>query len=127
MLEREVSASIAKRLAIYQLSGEVLWALRINSGSVPPEFRVHIKLAPKGTPDYLCLIKNKNNGISAIFIEVKRSDGKGKLSPEQKDFKDKYMVIHKDIYCMTVNNPHDLDNIITEIAYDKLKDINWTP
>ena len=55
-------------------------ALRLNSGSLRVGNRC-VRLCPAGTPDLLVI-------DPYLWIECKRRDGKGELSPEQIEFRD---------------------------------------
>lgn len=115
MTEAELMTAIRKRLCVYQLCGEVDWFLRIQSGKIE-KFGKYIQLAPKGTPDWLVLVRNKVNGITAIFIEAKSSAGK--QTQEQIDFQIKYHN-DKDILYYVINDISQLSGIINNIAFDR--------
>lgn len=86
-LERDLSTQIKHILLLYNLTGEVEWYSRLQCGRI--NVGLHwLKLCDTGTPDYLALIRNRKDGLTALFIEAKST--KGKLSKEQKEFKEKY-------------------------------------
>jgi hypothetical protein len=87
-LEKDLIKQIDKKLSLYNLTGEVEFYLRINSGTVKTYFCSYVKLASKGTPDYLALIRGRDNNILALFIEAKSDTGK--LRPDQEKFKQKH-------------------------------------
>lgn len=114
MSESDLMLSIRKRLSLYQTCGEVEWFLRINSGKIYHNGN-YIQLAPKGTPDWFVLVRNKAKGITAIFLEAKSESGT--QTPEQKEFQAKYHNI-PDIYYYVIRNIGDLGIIINELAFD---------
>lgn len=87
-LERDLSKQICELLEVYKLTGECEWWIRLNSGHVKTYYGSYIKLAAKGTPDFLALMRNRENSITALFIEAKSN--KGKLRKEQVEFNNKY-------------------------------------
>lgn len=87
-LEKDLIKQIQQRLDIYQLTGEVEFATRLNSGTVKTYYGSYVKLCKKGTPDYLALIRGKSDNIIVLFIEAKSNIGK--LRPDQEIFKQKY-------------------------------------
>lgn len=78
-----------QREIVYELEQIGCRVLRLNAGMAFGE-QGAIKLAPAGTPDLLALIpRNRiNDGSGAtgatLFVEVKRPDGKGKVSDAQR-------------------------------------------
>lgn len=87
-LEKTLIKQIDDFLSVRHLTGEVEFYLRINSGNVKTYFGSYIKLARKGTPDYLAFVRGREDKILALFIEAKSDTGK--LRPEQEQFKQKY-------------------------------------
>lgn len=117
-LESDVMKSVKRRLETWAMTGEVIWWLRINCGKIKdPYSPAWIQLAPKGTPDFIAIIRSKKDGIRAVFIECKRSDGTGILSPDQKKFKNKYESIDY-IDVLQIDDPKQLDNFIEAWAID---------
>lgn len=87
-LEKDLIKQIKNRLDLYRLTGEVEFYIRINSGSVKTYFGSYVKLAAKGTPDFLALVRGREDKILALFLEAKSDTGK--LRKEQEQFKQKY-------------------------------------
>lgn len=116
-LERDIATQIRHCLDGYKISGIVLWWGRLNSGKIRAGYKQYIQLMPKGTPDYLALIRNKKDGITALFIEVKSDIGK--LNDEQIEFMDKYFLI-KDIYTLVIRDIKDLEKDINYFGIDKI-------
>lgn len=116
MKESELMKSVRLRLGVYQHMGDCLWFLRINSGKIE-QFGRYIQLAPKGSPDYLALIRNKSKNITVLFLECKSS--KGKQSDAQIDFQIKYHN-SEDIIYKIITDITQLTDIIHNIAFDRL-------
>lgn len=118
MLEREISKQVDQALKSWRLTKVVEWYMRIQSGKV--RLGAHfMKLADKGTPDYLALIRTKENNLAAVFIEVKSPTGQ--LGPNQIQFAKDH--IKKDIYVLEIRDVKDLNGFINDIGIDYIKDI----
>lgn len=120
MLERDLSKSIRIALDGYQMCGEVEWWMRINSGSIKSVYGGYLKLAPEGTPDFIAVIRNKEGGLSVVFVEAKGQTGQ--LRPSQVVFSEKYNK-KKDIYVIKVSDVKELHKFINEIALDTTENI----
>lgn len=122
MLEKEVVKQIDQDLSIRNMMGEVEWYTRLNSGKVRTQFGSWIKLCESGTPDFIALVRNKQNGITVLFIEAKGEGGS--LRTEQIRFAE----VHnkkKDFFVIKVDDISQLRTFINEIAVDKLEEIKW--
>lgn len=86
-LERDLMTQIKNRLGVYKCSGECIWFFRIPSGKAKVG-TYYINLAEAGTPDYVALIRNREDNITVLFLEAKSDTGK--LSSKQSDFMNKY-------------------------------------
>ncbi len=120
MLEKDLSKSIQERLSIYHLTKQVEWWGRLNSLHVRTIMGSYVKGCPKGTPDFLVLVRNPNNGITVLFLELKSTTGK--LRKEQIEFRDLYSE-KKDFWVLEVRRPVELDIWIDKNSYDYVKDI----
>ncbi len=114
MLESEVMLGIKKRLEIYRQTKEVINFHRLNSGTVRNSFTGSwVRLGDKDTPDWLALIRGKNDEILAVYIECKSPTGK--LTAGQSEFADKFNKL-KDIFVLKVTHPKQLDDFIKEYS-----------
>lgn len=105
MTESEILKSVLNKLKTYELTGDVLWHSRLNSGQV--NSGTHwIKLCESGTPDVEAIIDCKNGRIAVLFIECKRS-GVKRLRFEQQQFFNR-MEGKPMILCVVINNPKQL-------------------
>lgn len=117
MREKDLSLSIKQRLSIYELAGNVLWYARLQAGRI----RVgsyFVKMCDSGTPDYLALIRNRHDGITALFMELKSDTGKLRL--EQKIFMEKYNR-KEGIVVLTITDLKQLDDWIEKHSKDFIK------
>lgn len=119
LLEKDIMKYVGQRLRLYQMTGEVIWFTRLNSGKVRVN-GYYIQLCDPGTPDYVCAIRNRKLGISLLFFECKSDTGK--LSKDQENFRDTYSQV-KDVGYFEIRNPNDFDVIILDIAKDMVLDI----
>ena len=114
-LEKELMKQIKDRLSIYELTGEVIWYGRLNSLEVKTIYGGRIKGMPKGTPDYLALVRGRANNILALFIEAKSNTGKVRI--EQSIFINKYGT-KEGVFVMILRDIRDLDKWINKNAKD---------
>lgn len=87
-LEKDLFHSIKQRLNLYQMTGECEWWGRLNSLKVKTIYGGIVQGLPKGTPDILALIRNRQEGLTALFLELKSDTGK--LRKEQIEFRERY-------------------------------------
>lgn len=113
-LEKDIIKQIHKRLAIYSLTGECEWYTRLQSGKVKLN-KYFIKMCDPGTPDYLALVRGRNNNILALFIEAKSDNGK--LRASQEEFKQKYGY-KEGFWYLEIRDIVQLDNWFTKNAKD---------
>ena len=104
---------IDQRLGIYQLSGAVIWYTRLNAGRIKSYYGTYLRLAPKGTPDYIALIRSRQDNLVALFIEAKSDTGK--VRDDQKIFISKYGT-KEGIFVIVLKDIRDLDKWITKYA-----------
>lgn len=105
-LEKNLMKQISQRLSIYQQCRMVEWYGRLNSLKVKTIYGGVVQGLPKGTPDYIAIIRNKQDALTVLWIEAK-SD-RGTLRKEQKDFLKKYREIPGfDILVLQDINPLD--------------------
>lgn len=74
-----------------------------------------IQGCPRGTPDILALVRNRQDGITALFLELKSDTGK--LRPEQEKFYQDYNK-KQGIVVMVVTEVRQLNEWINKYAKD---------
>jgi hypothetical protein len=94
----------------------------MNAGTVKTEWGSWIRMCRPNTPDFLCVVINKQKNLSVIFIETKSAIGK--QSKGQKAFKQQY-VKHIDVHYWLISDPSGLAHKILDIAFDRLNDIKF--
>jgi hypothetical protein len=87
-LEKDLIKQIDVILSQRQLTGEVEFSTRLNSGTVKTYYGSYVKLCKSGTPDFLALVRGREDKILALFIEAKSDTGR--LRQDQEIFKQKY-------------------------------------
>lgn len=107
---------VSDRLKLYSLTGEIIWHSRLQSGKVRQGL-YFIKLCDPNTPDWLSLVRMKDNTVTALFIECKSDSGK--LSIGQKHFHDTYNK-QKDVVVMVLRDIKELDKWIDKYAINKV-------
>lgn len=113
-LERDLNTHIKDKLGLYELVGNIVWHSRLNSGSIKTYFGSHTKLCNKGTWDWVVVFRNREDGLSLLFIEGKSDTGK--LRTDQKLFQERYN--KKDVYFLVVIDPKDIDTFIDKKSKD---------
>lgn len=121
MLEKEVVKKIRQSLSTWQMTGVVEWFERLQSLKIRHQ-GYWIQGCAKGTPDFLALVRNKDNGLTAVFIEAKSPTGELRL--EQEEFAHKYNK-KNNIHVLKISDPKELNSFINEIGIDTTKDIKW--
>lgn len=113
-LEKDVVKEIRSCLISWHFDGTVVYWERLNSGKVQsgPHW---IRMCRIGTPDFIAVVRNKQDNLSVVFIECKSDTGK--LRKEQQDFVDKYNVL-KDVYVITVRCRKDLVDVLLKVGRD---------
>ena len=106
---------VKQRLSIYEMTGEILWYGRLNSLEVKTIYGGRIKGLPKGTPDWLALIRGRADNILALFIECKSDTGQ--VRPTQTEFINKYGT-KEGVFVMILRDIRDLDKWIDKNAKD---------
>lgn len=122
MLESAVLKSVSQRLSSWEITGEVYWYERLQCGKVKTTFGSWVQMCRSGTPDFVSIVRNKSKGLDLLFIECKRSDGKGKLSDVQIKFQNRCKNVDN-VHYLVIDHPDYLDFYIDSIAYDRLQDI----
>lgn len=115
--ERETMQQIKDALESYQWQKVCIWFSRLNSGKVKTTFGTWLQLCPSGTPDYICLIRDKQARISVLFIEAKSSEGK--QSSDQISFQKRFNGV-RDVYYMVIRDVSELHRFIKEVGFDTL-------
>lgn len=104
---------VKNRLSVYEMTGEIIWQGRLNSLEVKTIYGGRIRGLPKGTPDWLALIRGRNNNILALFIECKSDTGQVRES--QTKFINKYGT-KEGMFVMVLRDIRDLDKFIDKHA-----------
>lgn len=115
-LEKHLNKQIVQWLDILP---SVIWFERINSGKVQTAWGTWIKLAKKGTPDYIALVAG-GDIAHILFIEAKRKgeirkDGKSNRI-EQRWFEEKVSGI-PNVHYLLVDEILTLVNKINDISH----------
>lgn len=113
--ERMISAAVRRRLDHYEYTKKIEWFERLQSIKIQ-HYGNYIHGCRNGTPDYVCVIRNKQRGLTLCFLEVKSP--KGKQRPEQKKFQSRYHN-DKDILYYIITDHKQVDNIINTLAFDR--------
>ena len=123
--EKEVMSGIKSCLEKWEYRKTVEYWERLNSGKIQVGYR-WVQLAKKGSPDFICILRNKAKNLSLLFIEAKSDVGQLRL--EQKQFRDKFTGL-KDIGYFVIRDSQELDTIIRDIGWDKSQEeidaIQW--
>lgn len=119
-LEKDVISGVKERLKIWEFHKIVLWADRLNSGRVKTEYGTWVQMCQKGTPDYLAIIRNKDNGLSMLWFECKSDTGR--LRPEQEIFRNRFKSV-KDVHYYVIDNPKMVDIIISDLGINRLNEL----
>ncbi len=106
MRESEIKKSVVNDLKFYQISGEVVWWTRLNSGKIKTEWGAWVNLCDPGTPDFIVLTRNN----IVLFLETKRT-GKEKLDVNQKAFFER-MAKYPFVKCFVVNEKNQVSKLI---------------
>lgn len=114
-LEKDLMLQIKNRLSVYEMTGEILWYGRLNSLEVKTIYGGRIRGLPKGTPDWITLVRGRNNNILVLFIEAKSDKGVVRVS--QTEFINKYGT-KEGLFIMILRDIHDLDKWIEKNAKD---------
>jgi hypothetical protein len=115
--ESELVSDIRKFLSY---SKDVIWWERLNSGKVSNGYGGYISLCRKGTPDFVCVVMNRNKGLSLIFLECKITGGQ--LRPEQREFFNMYFAV-TDVHCYVITTLQGAKESISRISYDHTLDL----
>ena len=114
-LEKELMFQVKQALSVFELTGEILWYGRLNSLEVKTIYGGRIKGLPKGTPDWLALVRGRKNNILALFIECKSDSGQ--VRPSQTEFINKYSK-KQDVFVIVIRDIKELDKWIEEYSKD---------
>lgn len=120
-LEKDVVKDIKETFGVWQMCGVVVFWKRLQVGTLQNNGR-YVRFGEKGDPDFVSVIRNKQGNLSLIFAEAKRGDGKGKLSDEQEEFRDKYKN-EKDVYWIEITDKRQLTDLLNEIGIDRTEEI----
>lgn len=104
---------VKQRLAILELTGEVIWSGRLNSLEVKTIYGGRVKGLPQGTPDWLVLVRGRSDNIVALFIECKSDTGK--IRDTQQYFINKYGT-KEGLFIMVMRDIKELDRWIGKHA-----------
>lgn len=120
MKESDVMKGIRRCLDTWSISGVVKWYTRIQCGKI--RIGAHfLQLSMPGTPDYLALMRGRQDQLIAVFIEAKSPDGR--LRPEQIGFQTKH---HngQDVFVLTIRDAKHLHEFIAAHGFDLLGTID---
>lgn len=119
--EDTIKKQMRKKLEILESAGDVVWFERLNSGRIITKWGSHIRLCRDGTPDFVCVIVNKNKTLSVLFIECKKSSG-FIWSDEQQAFKDRYTKV-EDVHYILCSDVPLFIKYFWAVCYDRVNDI----
>ena len=115
-LEKEIMKQIKHRLEVWRLTGYVINFHRLNAGTVRnSNTGSWVKLGDKDNPDWIVIVRNREDGISILYIEAK-SD-KGRIRTGQTEFINKYGT-KEGVFVMVLRDIKDLDKWIDKNAKD---------
>jgi len=78
----------------------------------------------KGTPDFVCLITNKEGRITCLFLEAKAETAIPRKGVQQ-DFSLKYGLRHINMKYAIVRSPREVCKLIQEFGYDFVQEIEF--
>ena len=114
-LESELLKQIKIFLWQRELTGEVVWSTRLNSLSVKTIYGGRVRGCVEGTPDYIALVRGRNDNILACFIEAKSDTGT--LRPSQKEFINKYGT-KEGVFTLVIRDIKELEKWFDKYAKD---------
>jgi hypothetical protein len=120
--EGKAKSEVKKALELLELTGDVLWYERLNSGTIQ-NGNQFIWLCRSGTPDFISVFIDKDGNLMVCFIEVKRADKKANYSDNQKEFVCKYEWKHKNIIVLLVQSGDQVKKEILSRSYDRVRHI----
>lgn len=113
-LEKQLMKILENRLSVLRMTGEVINFHRLNSGKVKNIYtNSWINLGDKDNPDWIALIRNRENNITLLYIECKSDTGK--LRPGQESFIKRYSN-KEDVVCMLLRDIKEFDNWIDKYS-----------
>lgn len=108
MLERDVLKKIILKLKLLEITGDVIWWQRLQSGRFGK-----VTIGKAGTPDLVAVINQRNGSVAVVFIEVKKS-GEVKKRFEQNEFFKK-MEGKPKVKCSLINDPDQWALLLREV------------
>lgn len=120
--EADLLKELKTKFKWWELCKTIVWWGRLNSGKFQTIHHTWVQGFPKGTPDFVTFVRDKNGGGSLIFFECK-ADG-GKLRPDQIAFIKKYHN-NDNIYCYEVTSVDEVSAYIKQHAEDPTQQILW--
>lgn len=118
-LEKDLMKILGNRLSILRMTGEVINFHRLQAGKVKNQYsNSWIKLGEKDDPDWVVLIRNRENRITLLYIECKSDIGK--LRPGQEEFIRRHSQ-KTDVVCMLLKDILEFDKWINKNARDFVK------
>jgi len=88
--EADLNKQIREKLELFESCGVIKWFERLNTGKVKTLYGSYLQLCREGTPDWIVILKNKQDKIAVLFIEAKSDIGLKQHREGQDDFMDKY-------------------------------------
>lgn len=115
-LEKDLMNILENRLLILRMTGEVINFHRLNSGKVKNIYtNSWIKLGEKDNPDWIVLVRNREDNITLLYIECKSDTGK--LRPGQENFIKRH-ANNTDVFCMLLRDIKDFDTWVDKYSKD---------
>jgi hypothetical protein len=108
---KNLEASVVREcLQLLKQHPDVIYVERRNTGAVQFQDGGFIRFGQKGAADIWCLIRAVGCSVGGqtvpschhVEIECKRADGKGRLSPDQKQFRE-FCESHRIPYILTIS------------------------
>lgn len=119
MTEKELSRLVVKSLGVWETTGVIVYWERLNSGRI--NLGNHwIKLCREGTPDFLVVFRNKEDGLHLMFLELKGAHGQ--LRKSQRDFMAKYAE-KKDVSCHVIREQTEVSYLLNNLGIDLVAQI----
>jgi hypothetical protein len=116
--EGKAKSEVKKALELLELTGDVLWQSRLQSGSIRHEGRF-INMCAAGTSDFIAVFRDQGDNLVVAFIEVKRADRKAEYSDSQKEFYNKHFWKHQNMIFLLVQSGDQVKKEIMSRCFDR--------
>jgi hypothetical protein len=122
--EDKVKQEVVKVLSGLSTAGDVLWWSRLQCGKVKNEYSgAWLQLCNKGTPDFICVFRDKWDNLMVLFIECKRPDCIPELNDNQKKFLKSIEGKHENLNMIVVRSGKEASGFIIEFMYSRIGDM----